>query len=74
MYVRFLHLRFAANPHASDSMVITPQYSTNLNDWVTFPDAFEEIEEPFNPEKLLRYVEPISSNENLFFRLVLSTE
>ena len=71
---RFLHLRFAANPHASDSMVITPQYSTNLNDWVTFPDAFEEIEEPFNPEKLLRYVEPISSNENLFFRLVLSTE
>ena len=71
---RYLNIRLPYNLHASDGVSTVPQFSNDLQNWIPFPEAFEMTEEDFNPARVYRYLEPVGSLENLFIRLLLSTE
>ena len=69
---RYLHLLVAQNAHAVDGQEVTPQFSYNLEDWISFPEGHEMTDLEFSTGKLVRYLEPVDSTETIFIRLMLS--
>ncbi len=71
---RYINIRLAYNLHAMEGIQTIPQFSEDLQNWIPFPEAFEMTEEDFSTARVYRYLEPVESLENLFLRLLLSTD
>ena len=71
---RYLYLQVAQNAHALEGQEVIPQFSYNLEDWISFPEGHEIIDLEFSTGKMVRYLEPVDSTETIFIRLLLSDE
>lgn len=69
---RYLYLLIAQNAHALEGQEVVPQFSYNLQDWISFPEGHEITDLEFSTGKLVRYLEPVESTETIFIRLSLS--
>jgi hypothetical protein len=71
---RYLNLRMPYNFHATEGVSLIPQFSYDLKNWATLPESFAIEDEVFNPAHLVRYLEPVGSEGEVFIRLLLSSE
>ena len=71
---RYINIRLMYNLHVMEQIQTIPQFSKDLKNWIPFPEAFEMIEENFSTARIYRCLEPVESLENLFLRVLLSTD
>ena len=69
---RYLYLLLTQNAHTVEAQEVIPQFSYNLQDWISFPEGHEMTDLDFSTGKLVRYLEPVDSTETIFIRLMLS--
>ena len=70
---RYIHLRLPVNLQASGNDEFQPQYSYDLNNWHSLPEAFDITNEPFDPAYTVRYLEPVGTESNLFIRVLFDS-
>jgi len=71
---RHITFRLNENPSAADGMYLVPQYSDDLQNWVTAPGMFETSQEVFSTAPRVKYLEPLGVREKRFFRIIISSD